>query len=93
MREDWTDRISSNFGSRLHPIDGTVRQHNGVDIAVPEGTRLYSACSGTVTTARYSDSAGYMVTVTAENGYKVTFMHMKSYIVAANQTIQAGHSW
>lgn len=90
MREDWTDRISSNFGSRLHPIDGTVRQHNGVDIAVPEGTRLYSACSGTVTTARYSDSAGYMVTVTAENGYKVTFMHMKSYIVAANQTIQAG---
>lgn len=90
MQEDWTKLISSNFGSRLHPIDGTVRQHNGVDIAVPEGTRLYSACSGTVTTARYSDSAGYMVTVTAENGYQVTFMHMKSYVVAANQTIQAG---
>lgn len=90
MREDWTDRISSNFGSRLHPIDGTVKQHNGVDIAVPEGTRLYSACSGTVTTAQYSNSAGYMVTVTAENGYKITFMHMKSYIVAKNQVVQAG---
>lgn len=90
MREDWTDRISSNFGSRLHPIDGTVKQHNGVDIAVPEGTKLYSAVSGTVTVAQYSNSAGYMVTVTAENGYKVTFMHMKSYIVAVNQTIEAG---
>lgn len=90
MKEEWTDRISSNFGSRRDPIDGTVRQHNGVDIAVPEGTQLYSACSGTVTTAQYSDSAGYMVTVTDKKGYKVTFMHMKSYIVAVNQTVQAG---
>ncbi len=90
MREDWTELISSNFGRRLHPIDGTVKQHNGVDIAVPEGTRLYSAASGTVTTAQYSDSAGYMVTVTAENGYKITFMHMKSYSVARNQRIEAG---
>ncbi len=90
MREDWSDHISSNFGSRLHPIDGTVKPHNGVDIAVPEGTRLYSAASGTVTTAQYSDSAGYMVTVTAENGYKITFMHMKSYSVARNQRIEAG---
>ncbi|MCM1103265.1 MAG: M23 family metallopeptidase [Clostridium sp.] len=90
MREDWTERISSNFGSRLHPIDGVVKQHNGVDIAVPEGTKLYSAASGTVTTAQYTDSTGYMVTVQAENGYKITYMHMKSYVVARNQTIKAG---
>ncbi len=90
MKEDWTDKISSNFGARFHPIDGVVKQHNGVDIAVPEGTQLYSAVKGTVTTATYSDSTGYMVTITDDDGYKVIYMHMKSYSVGVNQKVEAG---
>lgn len=90
MKEDWSNRISSNFGDRIHPITGERKQHKGVDIAVPTGTRLYSAVTGTVTTARYSDSAGYMVTIQNDNGWTVTFMHMNNFAVTSGQKVQRG---
>lgn len=90
MEENWTDLISSPFGSRYHPIHKEYRMHNGVDIAVPTGTKVYAAVSGEVTAARYSDSAGYMVSVTDDKGYTVTYMHLSNYSVAVGQKITAG---
>lgn len=90
MKEDWSNKISSNFGDRIHPITGERKQHKGVDIAVPVGTKLYSAVKGTVTVARYSDSAGYMVTIQNDNGWTVTFMHMNNFVVSSGQKVQQG---
>lgn len=90
MEDDWTDLISSPFGSRYHPIYKDYRRHEGVDIAVPTGTKVYAALSGEVTAAGYSDSAGYMVSITGDNGYTVTYMHLSSYSVATGQKITAG---
>lgn len=90
MEEDWTDLVSSPYGSRFHPIYKEYRKHEGVDIAVPEGTKVYAAVSGKVTAARYSDSAGYMVSITDDNGFTVTYMHLSSYSVAVGQKVSAG---
>ena len=90
MREDWTNLISSNYGERIHPITGVRTFHKGVDIAVPEGTKLYSAVKGVVTVSKYSESAGNYVTVKTESGWTVTFMHMKSRSVTVGQTIEQG---
>ena len=64
--------------------------HNGVDIAVPIGTRLYSAVDGTVTLAEYSESAGNWVKVRTETGWTVIFMHMDSLTVSAGQQVKQG---
>ena len=90
MEENWAALISSPFGSRYHPIHKEYRMHNGVDIAVPTGTKIYSAVSGEVTAAGYSDSAGYYVSIRNQNGYTVTYMHLYSYTAAAGQKISAG---
>lgn len=90
LKTDWTNLISSPFGSRYHPIHKEYRMHNGTDIAVPTGTKVYSAVKGEVVSATYSDSAGYMVSITDHNGYTVTYMHLSSYSVAEGQKIEAG---
>src|SRR5690606_21897962 len=36
-------RLSSRFGSRRHPVHGTVRQHKGVDYAARTGTPIMAA--------------------------------------------------
>lgn len=90
MREDWTNLISSNYGERIHPITKVRTFHKGVDIAVPEGTKLYSAVKGIVTVSQYSESAGNYVTVKTESGWTVTFMHMNSRSVTVGQTIEQG---
>lgn len=90
MQEDWTDLISSNYGDRIHPITGIRTTHKGVDIAVPTGTKLYSAVKGTVTVAQYSESAGNMVTIKNRTGWTVTFMHMDSFVVKSGQKVEQG---
>ena len=90
MREDWTNLISSNFGDRIHPITKERKPHNGVDIAVPTGTMLYSAVTGTVVLAEYSNSAGNWVKVQTESGWTVVMMHMDSLAVSAGQKVEQG---
>lgn len=90
MREDWTNLISSNFGDRIHPITKERKPHNGVDIAVPTGTKVYSAVKGTVVLAEYSSSAGNWVKVKTDTGWTVVMMHMDSLAVSAGQTVEQG---
>lgn len=90
MREDWTNLISSNFGDRIHPITKERKSHNGVDIAVPTGTMIYSAVKGTVVLAEYSNSAGNWVKVQTESGWTVVMMHMDSLAVSAGQKVEQG---
>lgn len=90
MVEDWRNKISSNYGWRVHPITGVKTFHKGVDIAVPTGTALYSPVKGTVITSVYSDSAGNKITIQNETGWTVTFMHMDSRAVKAGDVIEQG---
>ena len=90
MNVDWRNKISSNFGYRVHPITGEKKMHDGVDIAVPTGTALYSAVKGTVITSRYSDSAGNMITIQTDSGWQITFMHMDSRAVNAGDQVEQG---
>jgi len=90
MLEDWTNLVSSPYGERIHPITGERTFHNGVDIAIPIGTKLYTPVEGKVTTAKYSDTAGNYLIVTTEDGWSVKFMHMDSLAVSRGDVIEKG---
>lgn len=90
MVEDWTGLISSDYGERIHPVTGQRTFHNGVDVAIPTGTKLYSAVTGTVITAQYSETAGNYIRVQTDSGWVVTFMHMDTLAVTTGQTIKRG---
>lgn len=40
--------VSSDFGWREHPVDGGEKFHNGVDLAVNDGTDVLAFADGTV---------------------------------------------
>ena len=90
MEEDWTDLISSDYGERIHPITGERTFHNGIDIAIPTGTPLYSAVKGKVILAQYSESAGNYMKVQTESRWVVIFMHMDSIAVQPGQEVEKG---
>jgi murein DD-endopeptidase MepM/ murein hydrolase activator NlpD len=48
-------RISSNFGSRRHPILGYVRAHKGTDYAAGEGTDVHTIGDGVVLRSGWND--------------------------------------
>lgn len=83
-------RISSPFGFRESPTTGASTNHNGVDLSAPAGTPIYASRGGTVTIARWSDSAGYYVTISHGDGFSSIYMHMTNYIVASGQKVNQG---
>ena len=83
--------ITSPFGIRTHPILGTQRMHNGIDMACNQGTPIYATRAGTVTVASYqAGGAGYYVSINHLDGFSSIYMHLRDYCVSAGQIVSAG---
>jgi murein DD-endopeptidase MepM/ murein hydrolase activator NlpD len=72
-------RISSRFGSRMHPVLGTLKNHHGVDYAAPTGTPVKSAGDGKV--IHVGSKGGYGRTVIIQHGgkYSTLYAHLSKY--------------
>ena len=83
--------VSSAFGYRIHPVYGTWKMHNGVDLATSCPNNIYATRAGVVTTATYSSSAGYYVVINHGDGYSSVYMHMcKSPYVSVGDYVSQG---
>lgn len=83
-------KISSPFGMRESPTAGASTYHQGIDLAGPAGTPIYASRSGVVTTASYSSSAGYYVSINHGDGFSSIYMHMTNYVVSSGSAVSAG---
>lgn len=87
-------KLSSLFGGRIDPINGRPDNHTGTDIPAPNGTPIYAAQSGVVTTVnanRYASSYGYYCIINHGNGYATLYAHQNQVpIVKEGQTVQKG---
>ena len=83
--------FTSAFGMRVHPISKKWKMHEGVDLSAPQGTPIYAAKSGKVTTTSYQASgAGYYVSINHGDGFASIYMHMTHYIVKPGDYVSAG---
>lgn len=85
-------KLTSPFGFRDTGIAGASTYHQGVDLSANAGTPIVASRGGTVTTATYSSSAGYYVTINHGDGFSSVYMHMTNYIVSAGQTVNQGQT-
>ena len=82
-------RITSKFGNRVDPIDGSISTHKGIDFGCSIGDPIFAVLSGTVYEARWSDSYGNLVIL--QHGDKYTlYAHMSQLYVTSGQSVQAG---
>jgi len=72
-------RLSSRFGSRRHPVHGTVRQHKGVDYAARTGTPIMAAGDARVQFMGWRGGYGRTVILDHGRGYSTLYAHMNSF--------------
>jgi murein DD-endopeptidase MepM/ murein hydrolase activator NlpD len=84
--------VTSNCGWRRDPIDGGIKHHNGVDIAVPVGTRVKAIASGTVTESGSHGGYGNLVTIDHGNGMVSLYGHNSQLDVRVGEQVQAGQT-
>lgn len=82
--------VSSPYGFRESPTAGASTFHQGVDLAADAGTPIYASRGGTVTSATYSNRAGYYVTINHGDGFSSIYMHMTNYVVSSGQQVNQG---
>lgn len=87
MPENWpTDReypLSSGWGWRW----GTL--HDGLDVACPEGTPIYSVHAGTVYVRSWDEGGyGWWVEVVGDDGYTTQYGHLSNNKVVPNGSWQ-----
>lgn len=76
--------VTSSYGARWG------RMHEGIDIAVGEGTPVHAAAAGTVIYAGWMGGYGNLVVVDHGNGLSTAYAHNSSLAVAVGQSVAAG---
>ena len=82
-----TGTISSRYG-----VSSRIRSstHTGLDIAASTGTPIKVIADGTVTSAQYTGSYGYLVKVEHGNGVESWYAHTSKMYVKAGDEVKAG---
>ena len=82
--------ITSGVGMRVDPIDGKLRHHNGIDIAVPEGTPVHSVAAGVVVYAGQRSGYGWAVLIEHDNGMITLYGHNSKLNAEQGQAVKKG---
>jgi len=79
--------ITSVVGMRVDPIDGKLRHHNGIDIAIPEGTLVTPVAPGVVVYSGQRPGYGNTVLVEHANGMITLYGHNSRLEAAQGQSV------
>ena len=83
--------ISSNYGYRMSPFDGTTRQfHSGLDIGAAMGAPIKAAMAGRVSQVGYNDSFGNYIIISHHSGYRTLYAHLNTILVRPGATVATG---
>ena len=83
-------RLSSSFGTRVDPITGATRSHNGMDIAAPEGADIRAVRDGVVRHAGVSPSYGNFIIIDHGDGLETRYAHCSKLMVENGDKVRAG---
>lgn len=83
-------RITSGFGSRIHPITRKRSFHSGIDLAVDLATPVYATASGTVVYASVKGGYGRCIIVRHKYGFSTLYGHLIAYYVRAGSKVEQG---
>ena len=85
-------RISSGYGSRIHPILKIRRAHMGVDFVAPIGTEIYATGDGKVSKVKDLKRRGYGKHIIIDHGYgyQTVYGHLIRFNVKKGQRVHRG---
>lgn len=82
--------VSSGFGYRRHPYDGSYRLHAGVDIVAENGTPVRAPADGTVLFSGNRSGYGKVVVIDHGYGIRTLFGHGSKLFVNPGTRVKRG---
>ena len=82
--------ITSDFGNRISPITEKAEFHKGVDIALSEGSDIFSAWPGIVEETNYNEIDGNYIIVRHSENLKTKYAHLSKITEQCKSRVLAG---
>ncbi|MFQ3574233.1 MAG: M23 family metallopeptidase [Thermodesulfovibrionales bacterium] len=82
--------ITSKYGIRRDPFDGTKKRHYGIDIATRENTEIRASAAGKVVYSAEAGSYGRVVIIEHDNGISTLYAHNSKNLVSRGDHVKAG---
>lgn len=82
--------VTSEWGTRIHPISGAERHHAGIDLAVDKGVPVVASADGVVKLASWYGGYGKAVIIEHTNGFSTLYGHNSSLLVQEGDTVRQG---
>jgi len=82
--------ITSHYGIRKDPINGTLNFHTGIDLRANTGTTVVAAMDGVVSVVAENWLYGKHIIITHDNGYKTLYGHLNAYSVKPGDKVARG---
>ena len=84
--------VSSEFGKRKNPFSGEMKDHNGIDLAAPEGTPVYAIKDGAVYAAIENDAefGNYLILSHDQGKMTSVYAHLSKITVDRYQYVKKG---
>ncbi len=82
--------ISSGFGYRRDPFNGSGAMHSGLDFRGPTGAPILAAAKGKVSFVGRKSGYGNVVEIDHGNGMLTRYAHMSAFETKVGKTVEAG---
>ena len=83
--------LTAAYGRLMHPFYRTLKNHQGVDYAIPEGTPVVATADGRVKEIKgKSSTSGTTIVIEHDNDYATSFSHLQSVKVKQRQKVKQG---
>lgn len=83
-------QMASGYGTRVDPVYGTIKFHEGMDFASAVGTPVYATGNATVTKAGWESGYGNLIVLDHGYNYTTRYAHLSKILVKPGQKVKRG---
>lgn len=83
-------KTASGYGTRIDPIYGTSKFHEGMDFSAPQGTDVYATGDGTVVQMGWQSGYGNRIVIDHGFGYQTVYAHLRDFRTKLGKKVVRG---
>ncbi len=84
------EHVTSDFGTRVHPLSGLESFHKGVDLRSEIGETVHATADGIVRETGYTRLSGKRIVVQHNFGFETRYSHLESVDVEPGDIVHKG---
>jgi len=85
-----SNRITSFYGKRIHPVNKRSNFHHAIDISAKEFEEVFSTAKGMVVVSDYDQYIGEYIVIEHPNGYQTIYGHLSTRFVEVGEILNFG---